>query len=485
MSLPVRMPSPFGPPHEAAVAAAHELQQRLPRLSEGKMFGVLVVDDGSYLAAFSGMLDGRWDVPGFVPPAFDRAARDAFWPAGEAELGVLEAAIHALDPEREAIAAELAREEAELDVLRVRHRERREARRARRGDVALAHALDQESRGDTAERKRFDAARRPVRDRLLARARAVAEERARLESVRAERSRHFLHRLQDTYAFPLRALFAPAEPPGGAGDCAAPKLVVEALRRGLSPRALAEFWWGPPPPTGDRVHGQFYPACRGKCLPILTHLLEGHCEPPPVWEQPQGELRVLHEDAHVIVVGKPAGLLSAPGRSTRDSVQVRLGATAVHRLDLDTSGVLVLAKDPATLAALHRQFEAREIDKRYIAWLAGDVAGDAGTIALPLRGDLDDRPRQIVDDVHGRPALTEWRVLAREGGRTRVAFHPKTGRAHQLRVHAAHPRGLATPIVGDRIYGTSAARLMLHAEFLAFTHPHTGQRMELADLSPF
>jgi len=204
-----------------------------------------------------------------------------------------------------------------------------------------------------------------------------------------------------------------------------------------------------------------------------------------VWEQPQGELRTLHEDAHVIVVSKPVGLLSAPGRSTRDSVQTRLGATAVHRLDLDTSGVLVLAKDPATLAALHRQFENREVEKRYVAWLAGDITGDAGTIALPLRGDLDDRPRQIVDDVHGRAALTEWRVLARDGGRTRVAFHPKTGRTHQLRVHAAHPRGLATPIVGDRIYGTSAARLMLHAEFLAFTHPHTGQRMELADLSPF
>ncbi|HSN25807.1 MAG TPA: RluA family pseudouridine synthase [Kofleriaceae bacterium] len=479
------MPSPFGPPHDAAVAAARELMRRLPVPREGKMFGVLVVDDGAVLAAFSGMLDGRWHTDGFVPPAFDSAARDAFWPAGEAELGRIEAEIRALDPERAAVAAELAREEAELEALRVRHRERREARRLLRGDPTLAHALDQESRGDTAERKRFDAAHKPVRDELLARARQIADAQARLAALRAERSRHFLHRLQDTYAFPLRALFAPAEPPGGAGDCAAPKLVAHALRHGMRPRALAEFWWGPPPPTGDRVHGQFYPACRGKCLPILTHLLDGIAEPPPVWEQQQGELRTLHEDAHVIVASKPAGLLSNPGRSTRDSVQTRLGATAVHRLDLDTSGVLLLAKDPGTLAALQRQFEKREVEKRYIAWLAGEVAGDAGTIALPLRGDLDDRPRQIVDEVHGRPALTEWRVLAREGGRTRVAFVPKTGRAHQLRVHAAHPRGLATPIVGDRLYGTSAARLMLHAEFLAFIHPHTGQRMELADLSPF
>ena len=466
--------------------------QRLPGLAEGKMFGVLVVDDGAVLAAFSGMLEGRWQVEGFVGPAFDPAARDAFWPAGEAELARIDAEFRACDPERDAAAAALAREEAALEALRVRHRERREARRLVRASVHAAdpetlRALDQESRGDTAERKRFDADRRPVREELLARARRIAEEQARLVALRAERSRHYLHRLQDTYAFPLRSLFAPREPPGGAGDCAAPKLIAHALRHGMRPRALAEFWWGPPPPTSGqhRVHGQFYPACRGKCLPILSHLLAGIAEPPPVWEKPDGELRTLYEDAHVIVVRKPVGLLSNPGRSTRDSVQTRLGAAPVHRLDLDTSGVLLLAKDPATLAALQRQFEKREVDKRYIAWLAGELAGDEGTIALPLRGDLEDRPRQIVDDVHGRPALTAWRVLARETGRTRVAFYPKTGRAHQLRVHAAHPRGLATPIIGDRLYGTPAARLMLHAEFLAFTHPASGQRMELADLSPF
>ena len=417
----------------------------------------------------------------------ERAAVSELEGWDEAELAQIDAALAALDPGRAEVAAAIAREEAALEALRVQHRLRREARRVRRtgGDAALLHALDQERRGDSAERRRWDAAHREQRAALAARARRFDNARARLVALRAARSRHYLRRLQETYAFPLRALFAPAEPPGGAGDCAAPKLVAYALRQGLAPRALAEFWWGPPPPTGDRRQGVFYPACRGKCRPILGHLLAGIAEPPPVYEQPSGELRVVWQDDHLMVVAKPPGLLSVPGRSTRDSVETRLGATVVHRLDLDTSGLIVLAKDAATLAAMHRQFERREVTKRYIAWLDGLVAGEAGTIDLPLRGDLDDRPRQIVDPAHGRPALTEWRVLERRDGRTRVAFSPRTGRAHQLRVHAAHPRGLATPIVGDRLYGRAGDRLLLHAELLAFVHPHTGASLEFADNSPF
>jgi tRNA pseudouridine32 synthase/23S rRNA pseudouridine746 synthase len=379
------------------------------------------------------------------------------------------------------VAAAIAREDADLEALRTRHRLRREQRRSARAG-GESHELDQQSRGDAAERKRFDAERRPIRDALAGRARDLAAERARLVALRAETSRGYLVRLQDTYAFPLRALFAPGEPPGGAGDCAAPKLVAYALRHGLVPRALAEFWWGP---SGDRRHGDFYPACRGKCGPILAHLLAGIAEPPPVLEDATAALRVVWQDEHLIVVAKPAGLLSVPGRSTKDSVETRLAASVVHRLDLDTSGLLVLAKDPTTLAAMHRQFERREVQKRYVALLDGEVAGDAGVIELPLRLDVDDRPRQIVDPVHGKPAITEWRVLARRGGRTRVALFPRTGRAHQLRVHAAHPSGLATPIVGDRLYGLADSRLYLHAEALTFVHPHTGARLDLAESAPF
>ncbi|HVV82851.1 MAG TPA: RluA family pseudouridine synthase, partial [Kofleriaceae bacterium] len=300
----------------------------------------------------------------------------------------------------------------------------------------------------------------------------------------------------------LVELFAPIAPPGGAGDCAAPKLLAHALARGLRPIALAELWWGAPPFSGARHHGAFYPACRGKCGPILPHQLDGlDADVAPVFGAApvaDDEPRTIFEDAHLLVVAKPCGLLSVPGRSglLRDSVQSRLrrrlpdatGPLVVHRLDLDTSGLLLAAKDLATHAALQRQFARRELRKRYVAWLAGEVRGDRGTIELALRPDLDDRPRQLHDPVHGKAAVTDWQVVARAADRTRVAFTPHTGRTHQLRLHAAHELGLAAPIVGDRLYGTDAAdepRLLLHAEALGFTHPHTGAAIELTLPAPF
>jgi tRNA pseudouridine32 synthase/23S rRNA pseudouridine746 synthase len=201
---------------------------------------------------------------------------------------------------------------------------------------------------------------------------------------------------------------------------------------------------------------------------------------------------IVFEDAWLIVIDKPCGLLSVPGRSglLADSAVTRLrarhpGATVVHRLDLDTSGLLVAAKDPATHAALQRAFARREVDKRYVAWLDGGVAADHGTVELALRVDLDDRPRQIHDPVHGKPAVTSWRVVERTATRTRVALAPHTGRTHQLRVHAAHPLGIGAPIVGDRLYGRAAPRLLLHAEAIRFTHPHTQRRVELVCPAPF
>jgi tRNA pseudouridine32 synthase/23S rRNA pseudouridine746 synthase len=204
------------------------------------------------------------------------------------------------------------------------------------------------------------------------------------------------------------------------------------------------------------------------------------------------EPRVVFEDDWLIVVDKPCGLLSVPGRSglLQDSVLTRLrarhaAATVVHRLDLDTSGLLVAAKDAATHAALQRAFAHRDVAKRYVAWLDGPVAGERGTVELALRVDLDDRPRQIHDPVHGKPAITEWQVLERAGSRTRVLLVPRTGRTHQLRVHAAHALGLGVPIVGDRLYGRAAARLALHAEGLSFLHPYTHRRIELVRPAPF
>ena len=341
---------------------------------------------------------------------------------------------------------------------------------------------------------------------MAARARELDERRMALERERAARSSVLLEELFAGYHVPsargvlrsLRELFAPATPPGGSGDCAAPKLFAHALRAGLRPLALAELWLGPPPATGGRHHGHFYPACRGKCGPVLAHMLDGlEVEAAPLFgagavapDQP----RTVFEDRWLLVVDKPIGLLSVPGRAgLGDSVLTRLqarhpeaeGPLIVHRLDLDTSGLMVVARDGATYHALQRQFHRREIDKRYVALLDGALSADRGTVDLALRVDLEDRPRQIHDPLHGKPALTEWRVLSRAGAQTRVALYPRTGRTHQLRVHAAHALGLGAPIVGDRLYGRPAERLMLHAEALAFVHPHTGARVELVQPAPF
>ncbi len=482
------------------------------------MFGVLVVADRdgriATLRGFSGMLGGRWHVDGFVPPLFDVAARDAVWPAGEAELHALALRIETLTGGetarcRDELAAIDRTHASVLAALRDRHRAARAARHAARASSANTdhHALDQASRAAAAEKKRLLVAHADRRDALARRLAMLDDERRTIEQRRADRSRHYLGVLFDTYVIanargerrPLRALFDPEMPPGGAGDCAAPKLLGEAYRQGLRPLALAEVWWGAPPATGGRHAGVFYPACRGKCGPILAHMLDGlAAEPAPVFgiaPIADDEPRVIFEDEWLIVVDKPAGLLSVPGRSglLRDSVQVRLrarypaatGPLVAHRLDLETSGVLVAAKDDATHAALQRLFARREVTKRYIAWLDGIPTADRGVVDLALRVDLEDRPRQLHDPVHGKPAVTRWQVLAHDRGRARVAMYPETGRTHQLRVHAAHACGIGVPIVGDRLYGREDDRLQLHAEAVTFVHPRTGAPVQIERIAPF
>ncbi len=463
---PTRFPTPFdrGALHPLARRAAMELIDtlqshhahawRLHDPGNGKMFGVLVVaaPDGTigYLRGFSGMVNGQWEIDGWVPPVFDRSMRDRVWIPGETEM---------------------------LDFA---------AQRA----TLLATMCDDAN---------TDAARH-----------AAADVRA-LDETRTARSRTLMRQIQDSYHLlsargevrSLRALFAPAEPPGGAGDCAAPKLLAHAYRLGLRPLALAEVWWGAPSPTGDRRAGVFYAACRGKCLPILTHMLDGlPADPPPLFGSAAidpAEPVVVYEDEHLLVVNKPSGLLTVPGRSAllQDCVVTRLrvrypdatGPLVVHRLDLDTSGLLLVAKNHTTASALQRLFSLRAIDKQYVAWLDGNVTADHGHITLPLRVDVDDRPRQIHDPVFGKPAHTEWRVISREHGCTRVRFTPHTGRTHQLRVHAAHAQGLDAPIVGDRLYGRTEprddGRLQLHAERLAFVHPVSGAALVVEQPAPF
>lgn len=328
-------------------------------------------------------------------------------------------------------------------------------------------------------------------------------------SLRLRRAfaRKLTAQIYDSYRIPnargdvrrLSDFFAPKAPPGGTGDCAAPKLLAQAFHLGLTPLALAEFWWGAPPPAGGRVAGSYYPACKPKCGVLLPFMMEGlNVSPPRLFEPApfRGEgLKVLFEDDALVVLEKPVGLLSVPGRggARHDSVLTRMRDASkygpkfqlVHRLDLETSGLLLGARDVGAYVELQRLFLGRDIEKRYVAWVEGEVVADEGIITLRLRGDVDDRPRQIHDPMEGKDARTAWRVLERKSGRTKIEFVPHTGRTHQLRVHAAHPLGLGAPIVGDRLYGHVGDRLLLHAERLRFVHPRTGQRVTFESPAPF
>ena len=288
-------------------------------------------------------------------------------------------------------------------------------------------------------------------------------------------------------------------PPSGAGECCAPKLLQYALTHGLKPIALAEFWVGAPSRTELRKEGCFYAPCSGKCVPILRHMLQGldvevkgeRLKEEGEKSKAKGEgIQVIYEDDYLIVVNKPAGLLSVPGKSDEPSVETYLKAKAVHRLDKDTSGLLVLAKTPEVYKTLQAYFQRRDILKRYEAVVKpSDIShqmSDEGMISLPLLPDPYDRPRQMVNIEHGKVAITRYVVREqRADGTCLVDFYPLTGRTHQLRVHAAHPDGLNAPIVGDRLYGSPAERLMLHAAEITFLHPITQEEMHFCIPSQF
>jgi tRNA pseudouridine32 synthase/23S rRNA pseudouridine746 synthase len=289
-------------------------------------------------------------------------------------------------------------------------------------------------------------------------------------------------------------------PPSGAGECCAPKLLQFAYEHHLQPVCMAEFWLGASPKGEIRYDGEYYPACQSKCKPILRHMLTGQevDEHPllPMMRDAAKKMRIIYDDDALLAVFKPAGMLAVRGNVDAPSVESVIqetypdvsGPLIVHRLDMDTSGIMIIAKNKEIHKALQIQFYKHEIRKRYVALLDGIVKNDKGTISLPLSPDHQDRPRQVVNHEHGKEAITEYEVLERKNGRTLIAFYPITGRTHQLRVHAASHEGLDCPIVGDRLYAPSVhssrltlhnPRLMLHAESIDFTHPVTGERIHL------
>lgn len=527
LSLPEKFTYPFHyTPHPLCVAAAGEVGRYLStkgewqgELRKGKMFGVLIVRTGEgevgYLAAFSGILAGKNRHTYFVPPVYDVQEPDGFFRIEEEQISGINRRIEELQADvrykdcKQRLADETILAGQVLDDIRGRMKAAKVERDRLRSTVTRVDSeqLIRESQFQKAELKRQ---KQYWKDHLASLQAEVEVFETEIERLKAERKTRSAA-LQRWLFKQFRMLNARGEerdlcnlfkdtvqktPPAGAGECAAPKLLQYAYRNGWQPLAMAEFWWGDSPKNEIRRHGYYYPACKGKCGPILKHMLQGlHVEKNPLeTDMHRGtELEIMYEDEWLSVVNKPAGMLSVPGKSDIDSVYGRVrrmypeatGPMVVHRLDMATSGLILIAKTKEVHQNLQAQFKNRTVCKRYVAWLDGIVEKKEGHIELPLRPDPEDRPRQVVDAVHGKPAVTDYTVLHYDSGRTFISFIPKTGRTHQLRVHSAHPLGLNAPIVGDELYGRKADRLYLHAEYLGFIHPVSGVYMEIEKESGF
>ena len=421
---PVHFTDPFCyEPHPLCLLAAEEVKQEIARINplEGKMFGVLVVESAeglAFLAAYSGLLEGRNDWPYFVPPVYDAQQPDGYFKTREREIMQSEA-----------------------------HKE-----------------MSQELQTWLFHQYQLLNGRGEVKD-----------------LVEVWQGYHCSARIRSRY--PL--------PPGGTGDCCAPKLLQYAYLHHLEPVCMAEFWWGDSPRSLIRHHGHFYPACRGKCKPVLTWMLQGlDVDPhPETAHAPRQEPEVVYEDEAMAVLFKPAGMLSVPGKTDDYSVATWAqsqwsDALLAHRLDMLTSGIIVAGKTMEAYQHLQTQFTDRTVKKKYLAIVEGTPAKEHGIIDLPLASDPMNRPLQVVDHEKGKRAITEYRVL-QAGQQSLLALYPHTGRTHQLRMHCAHPEGLGCPIVGDELYGEKADRLYLQAQAITFVHPTTEKRMHFELPYPF
>lgn len=568
-----------------AEAASEELQHYIATTGLmsaekgcGKMFGVLVVEykdeEGAlqrgFLAAYSGLLGGRNDWQYFVPPVFDAQQPDGHFKRTEREISAINREISAIEHDPQYLQSVAQHEEtmkrllAEVEAFKVEvdvAKARRDARRK------SGEPLSEEEQAEMVRESQFMKAELRRRRKAMEQAESTFHNphATLLKSLQLQR-KQMSDELQRWLFAAYRMLNAKGEerdlidifreythamPPAGAGDCCAPKLLQYAYQHRLRPVCMAEFWWGESPASEIRHHLHYYPACRSKCLPILTHMLKGlDVAPNPLAQKRHtAEPRVLYADEYILVVDKPAGMLSVPGKAD-DSASVSVEEyfannsklkiqnskflKAAHRLDMDTSGLLVLARTEQAYVELQRQFASRETVKRYEAVLSGvpkhttphstlhsDVPEpitqnskfkiqNSSTqpdscleaISLPLIADINDRPRQRVDMEHGKPALTLYNIVEvraadantavayttkkADKSLTLVHLYPKTGRTHQLRVHCAHPQGLACPILGDPLYGTERAdRMYLHAAELTFRHPITGEPMHFLSPSGF
>ena len=529
--LPERFTYPFCyTPHPLCILAAKEVQSYLTRqtawkdeLRQGKMFGVLIVQtehgETGYLAAFSGILAGKNLHPFFVPPVYDLLQPQGFFKIEEENISSINRNIRQLENDKAyaALSAELARTirsaEDILATAKAQLKEAKTAREQRRKEKELnaqeEAELIRESQFQKAEYKRLERSWKARITTLQTQTEDWERRISALKSERKTRSAALQQKLFEQFGMlnyrgevkNLCEIFGQTvhkTPPAGAGECAAPKLLQQAYLHGWKPIAMAEFWWGDSPKTEIRHHGHYYPACKGKCEPILQHMLQGlQVEENPMLKRmqvPSKNLEIVYEDPWLSVINKPAGMLSVPGKEDAVSVYSLMreqypeadSPLTVHRLDMATSGLMLIAKTKRVHQNLQAQFKNRLVRKRYVALLEGIVPKDKGTVDLPLCLNPLDRPRQMVHTEHGKPAITDYQVLERlDGKRTRIVFYPRTGRTHQLRIHAAHPLGLHCPIIGDELYGKKAERLYLHAEYLEFPHPITGETLKITKKAEF
>ncbi|MBR9921039.1 MAG: RluA family pseudouridine synthase [Bacteroidetes bacterium] len=544
IKLPEKFTFPFYyEPHALTEIATQELQQYLETQSDfshnfglkdgqsgkpiGKMFGVLVVQKPNkelgYLAAFSGKLADKSLPNKFVPPVYNVHAKDSFFAKGEKELNAINKQIADLEDhprflvlqllveaKSRFVSEEIRKGKEQLKATKKERKNRREeAEQTLSPDAfeALQEKLKDESlKGQFLYKQVVKEIKKDLQEYQEELETFTSKIKA-LKQKRKRKSKNLQRQIFENYAFfnqqkEIKRLtdifpnFEEQQPPSGAGDCTAPKLLQYAFQHDLKPISMGEFWWGISPSTEIRKHKHYYPACRGRCKPILGHMLKGlDMDENPFLKNPAADKKIpiVFEDDAFLIVNKPPEFLSVPGKQIKDSVYTRMKATLpfatgpliVHRLDMSTSGILIIAKTKESHKALQSQFISKTVKKRYVALLDGEVEGDEGYIDLPLRVDLDDRPRQLVCYEHGKQAKTRWKVVERKAGKTRVHLYPITGRTHQLRVHMSHPKGLNIPISGDDLYGVKSNRLHLHAEHIEFQHPSTKEKVQFTVKADF
>lgn len=524
--LPNKLGDPFSYlPSEAVREAYNDFLFHLDsdfelktELQKGKMIGVLVVknQDGEtgYLLSFSGQIFGKNEYLGFVPPVFDILTPDSYYRRGEREISAKSAEIKNLESvlklesvmlKQNAVVVEAERRLAEYQEFAKKQKELRDSRRA----TATAEEIRLMNNESSSQKNQLKRLKQEIEAAKLAAKIPVERLKKKIENEKLERenmSRNLQRRIFRDFRFhntngdekTLLDIFSDeVMPPSGAGECAAPRLLEYAYRNGYNVISMAEFWYGESPSGRVRHSGTYYHACRSKCLPIMNFMLEGVTleKNNQNFDYENEEIKTLYRDDDILVISKPSGLLSVRGKECETSVETWAekiisnydGPKIVHRLDQDTSGIIIIALNINAYHNLQKQFENHTIHKKYVAVTETIPSIKEHTIILPLAPDVANRPMQMISKEFGLYAETYYKVIAEKEGKAILDVYPKTGRTHQIRMHLSCKEGADAPILGDRLYGSKSVncRLMLHAEKITFVHPTSKKEMTFVDKAQF